>query len=139
MQACHYRRKLSTADIYQVWTTNTKLSHAVFLACSFRNWYPTKSTSLPSLVETSISFRTRYIRRRWCIAQFRQISTTNKQVSQAEFIVYSFWNRYPTIMGKYKAFDKRSTKNVTKAGLRLKSIEMNMKKSAIRKAALAEG
>ena len=42
-------------------------------------------------------------------------------------------------MGKYKAFDKRSTKNVTKAGLRLKSIEMNMKKSAIRKAALAEG
>ena len=42
-------------------------------------------------------------------------------------------------MGKYKAFDKRSKKNVSKASLRLKSIEMNMKKSAIRKAALAEG
>ena len=42
-------------------------------------------------------------------------------------------------MGKYKAFDKRSTKKATKASFQLKSIEMNCKNSAIRKAALSEG
>ena len=34
-------------------------------------------------------------------------------------------------MGKYKAFDKRSTKKASKATFHLKSIEMNCKNSAI--------